>query len=243
MAGDTLARLGFGLRRLRLGGCRAGLPCQRRPAVHAEGRARFDSAITTRTDAASCLNGGGDHGLDRRTTLRAELLPGNIIPTRCTRCHSFLYSFIDTLFCSSYYFKSSIAYQQCSIEWLVCLTKHLVSSSHCSRESATYSRPDSCASHISTVNSWPVAAWRRKRGSRTEARQFASLPRRIYDPSFVFAREGVINPYTHSFRELAPLMPRSFMRATTSSWRTRSREMPSSLPTSSRVRLRPSPMP
>src|SRR6266849_11058804 len=48
---------------------------------------------------------------------------------------------------------------------------------------------------------------------------------------------------THSLRAAVLLMPRSFMSATTSSWRTLSREMPNSLPTSNKVRLRPSPIP
>lgn len=48
---------------------------------------------------------------------------------------------------------------------------------------------------------------------------------------------------THSRNAEWLLMPRNFISATTSSCRTRSREMPSSLPTSSRVRLCPSPIP
>jgi len=49
--------------------------------------------------------------------------------------------------------------------------------------------------------------------------------------------------YIASRRVWVALALRSLASATISSWRTRSREMFSSLPTSSSVRLRPSPMP
>ena len=58
-----------------------------------------------------------------------------------------------------------------------------------------------------------------------------------------FVRSTAYANYTISRSVLVELALRSLARATISSWRTRSREMPSSLPTSKSVRLRPSPMP